>query len=206
MERRTLTRIEAAIIALGCGVGCAIKLGLPVGEFRTYQLLYFTTLSNLLAMGTFLVIAVKGKIYPRWLAMVEMYLLLTGLVFWLLLNGNGFGGYARFSLDWWGDKLVHLLVPAAALLYWIGNRCWGKLKWWDPLLWTVFPYCYFGAFFAMAKGGLKPFPWKSNPYPYPFMDVWTLGKGAVLQNIGVLTLVFLPVAYGVVLLDKKLSR
>lgn len=69
-----------------------------------------------------------------------------------------------------------------------------------PLFATTFPILYF--MITMLVAQIIPI---KNKYPYPFLDVDTLGRGIVLLNIVFLATGFLVVGYIVVLIDHKVK-
>lgn len=186
--------------------GCLIKLCIPLGAIKWYQLRYFTTLSNLLAVISFGYTLVRGRTRtPLWLkGAALMALLVTGITYHLLLVDT-FGGYIPLTLGWLGNLLVHTVTPALAVLDWLLFEPRGQLNWRHPLCWALFPWSYVAATAAVAKTGLC-FPGSNTPYPYPFLDVWSLGWTGALRNVGMLSAAFLALGYGLVFLDRLAAK
>jgi hypothetical protein len=117
---------------------------------------------------------------------------ITGVVHFVLLR-------PILDLDgasYWADKLLHMAVPALAIVGWLLFGPRGLLDRTDipaglvwPLAWLVL---------ILATGPV--FDW----YPYPFIDVTEHGLGIVLLNSLGITVLFLAVAYGLVWLDRRL--
>ena len=72
------------------------------------------------------------------------------------------------------DNLLHYVVPAGALLHWLAYRHTQRLTARAPLVWCLYPTLYLA--YALARGELL------GSYPYPFIDVPTLGYQQVLLN------------------------
>ncbi|MEO6412022.1 MAG: Pr6Pr family membrane protein, partial [Pedococcus sp.] len=143
---------------------------------------YFTVLSNLLVLGCSVVLA-RNPAHDglRW-RVVRMATIVsiavTGVVHWFLL---------RPLLDLTGssyvvDKLLHVVVPLLAVGAWFvaGPRgqaarpqVLGALIW--PLLWGAF---------TLVRGSITGW------WPYPFMNIDTLGWGRVLANLGGVAVLF----------------
>lgn len=190
------------LILVSALAGCLIKLGVPVGKFHWHQFRYFTTLSNLLAALYCVYALLRGRsgVSPLFRGMVLMALLVTGIVYHLLLS-DVFGGATPFSMNWWGNHLVHTITPLLMAAEWLLVREGTALTWYHPLVWALFPLAYMGVTVAVAKMGIC-FPYSNTPYPYPFLDVWALGWGPVLRNAALLVTGFMALGYGLVGLDR----
>lgn len=186
-------------------VGVAIKMGLPHGKLGLYQLRYFTTLSNLLAAGCALWTLVRGRQgYLNVKGLALLCVLVTGGVYHTLLAGS-FGGFPRFSLDWWGNQLVHTVVPVLVLLDYLLFDPKGGIWRWCPLVWLAAPWGYFTFTVIMARRGIL-MPNSATPYPYPFLDVWRLGWGPVLRNVLFLAAGFFLLGCALTVLDHWLGQ
>lgn len=80
------------------------------------------------------------------------------------------------------DNLLHYAVPIAALAHWLWFRPREPLPVRAPLAWSLYPLAYFA--YALVRG-----EWLAL-YPYPFIDVATLGYPRVLANATVLLLAY----------------
>jgi hypothetical protein len=143
---------------------------------------YFTVLSNLLVLGCSVVLA-RDPLHDgvRWrvVRMATMVgIVVTGVVHWLLLRPLLHLTGSSFVVD----KLLHLVVPVLAVLAWVvaGPRgqaarpqVLGALLW--PLLWGAF---------TLVRGSVTGW------WPYPFLDVDTLGWGRVLLNLAGVAVLF----------------
>lgn len=194
------------IMILLCALsGVAIKMGLPQGTLGLYQLRYFTTLSNLLAAGCALWTLARGRRgYLNVKGLALLCILVTAIVYHALLVRT-FGGFALFSLGWWGNQLVHTVVPALTILDYLLFDPKGKLSRRCPLIWMAAPCGYFGFVLAMAHLGVL-FPNSSTAYPYPFLDVWRLGWGPVVRNVLLLAAGFFLLGCALTALDRRLIQ
>ena len=180
MVRRWSGALPAAILLCAL-TGVAVKMGLFQGRLGLYQLRYFTTLSNLLAAGCALWALTRGRRGYFIKGMALLCILVTAVVYHAVLT-RVFGSFPLFSLDWWGNQLVHTIVPMLTVLDYLLFDPKGRFNRYCPLLWMAAPWGYFCLTVAIARMGIL-FPNSSSPYPYPFLDVWQLGWGPVLRNV-----------------------
>ncbi|MEM5779567.1 MAG: Pr6Pr family membrane protein, partial [Lawsonibacter sp.] len=129
--------------------------------------------------------------------------LVTGVIYHLL-RGT-FGGFAILARDWLGDQLVHTAVPLLMLLDWLFFAPKGRFRPMYPIGWALFPLTYLALTVAAARMGLC-FPNSNTPYPYPFLDVWSLGLGPVVRNTTLITLAFLALGGGIAVLDRRWGK
>ena len=157
---------------------------------------YFTIQSNALVAWTCLLVATRDISASRLQRVLRLDAVLgiavTGVVHFFLL---------RPLLDLHGasylaDKLLHMAVPALAVVGWLVLGPRGLVSRADvvpallwPVLWLVV---------VLATGPV--FDW----YPYPFVDVSEHGLGAVLLNCLGITVLFLALAFGSAWADRRL--
>lgn len=194
------------VMILLCALsGVAIKMGLPQGRVGLYQLRYFTTLSNLLAAGCALWALARGRQgYMNVKGLALLCILVTAIVYHAVL-AQTFGGFSSFSLGWWGNQLVHTVVPALMILDYLLFDPKGKLSSRSPLIWMAAPCGYFAFTAAMAHVGVR-FPNSSTAYPYPFLDVLRLGWGPVMRNVLLLAAGFFLLGCALTALDRRLIQ
>ncbi len=72
------------------------------------------------------------------------------------------------------DVLAHYMVPLLFIGYWWFISPKETLRWRDPLIWLSYPLAY--QVHVFVRGALTGF------YPYPFVDVSSLGFVPVLVN------------------------
>jgi hypothetical protein len=156
---------------------------------------YFTFLCNILVCVSTLAL-VRGGTRGRWRKVVRLDavtgIAVTGLVHWFLL---------RPLLDLHGasyvaDKLLHVVVPLLVVLGW----CWfGPRRWVgraEVLPSLVFPVVWLA--YTLVHGAVTGW------YPYPFLDVGEHGYAAVGVGCAAVAVLFLALAVGAVMLDRRL--
>jgi hypothetical protein len=92
------------------------------------------------------------------------------------------------------DNVLHVVMPALFLLYWWLAVPKATLRWPQAMVWQLYPAAYFT--YALIRGAVNHW------YPYPFLDVGTLGYLRVLINACMVLLVFVVVAVLLVALGR----
>lgn len=113
---------------------------------------------------------------------VVLYVVVAGILWNLLLTTYSMG-YTPANI------LLHIVVPALAALDWlIVGR--GRVRWWQPLVWLVYPALYVVvALLVLNNAGRRA--------PYYFLDPDSVGIAVVAGNIGLLALFILVLGYGI---------
>jgi hypothetical protein len=96
------------------------------------------------------------------------------------------------------DELLHDVMPLLFIAYWWLWVPKGTLRLGHIGLWVIYPLAYFA--YVLLRGDLLA------AYPYPFIDVASLGYPQVLINAGGIMAGFVGIALGVVGLDRWLGR
>jgi hypothetical protein len=157
---------------------------------------YFTIQSNLLVAWTCLMVATRDISASRLQRVLRLDAVLgiavTGVVHFVLL---------RPLLDLHGasylaDKLLHMAVPALAVIGWLVFGPRGLVSRADVLPALVWPVLWLVV--VLATGPV--FDW----YPYPFVDVSEHGLGVVLLNCLGITVLFLALAFAMEWADRRL--
>jgi hypothetical protein len=91
-----------------------------------------------------------------------------------LLHLNGMAAYA--------NNILHYVVPALFLVYWIRFASRQFVPWMHACWWTLYPAAYF--IYTLVQGGLTGF------YPYPFINVTEIGYRQTLLNGGTLLVLY----------------
>jgi hypothetical protein len=150
---------------------------------------FFTITTNLLAAKVLTASAI-GPCNPisRWLeqpdvqSMTAMSIIVVGMIYNLMLR-------QLWHPQGWqlvADVMLHVVMPLLFLLHWWVVVPKAQLRWQHIGYWLLYPAAYL--VYALARGAVNGW------YPYPFIDVTTLGYPRVLLNaIGVL-LAFVVVA------------
>lgn len=116
--------------------------------------------------------------HPQTLGCVVTSTILVGLGYHFLLRQV----WNPAGLQWFLDLLLHYVVPAGFLLYWFHVTPKSSLPWWSPLAWSLYPFFYFC--YVLLRGALI------GTYPYPFIDVASIGFLTATRNAFALILVF----------------
>lgn len=174
-------------------------LGLSVAEGVIRFLSYFTIQTNILAALVLTAFAIKRQsdewlVHPFVRSAVAVYVATVGLGFSVLLR------HLRppEGSAWIADVILHDVMPAGYLLFWLACVRKAGLRWYDPLLWLIYPQFYLA--FVLLRGKLSGF------YPYPFIDVGSLGYAKVAFNSLGLLIVCAAVGSLFVVVGWALSR
>lgn len=203
----TWQRTSATVVALAAWTALVLQLvlilrakspGLGVGLTLLEFFSYFTILSNLLVATTTTLATIGSK--PSFFARsdvraaVALYIAVTGSIYLLVLSGL----WAPQGLQWLADVLLHYAVPVLYLLWWVFGNAHGRLVWSDALRWLLFPLVYLVWIFVRGN-------WL-HVYPYPFIDLDTLGLAAVLRNGVLVCALFVILGSVLVGIDRLLGR
>jgi hypothetical protein len=148
--------------------------------------MYLTNLTILMGALCFTSLALSLKTpisrffrQPSVVSAVIAYLAFVGIAYNLLLRQlwapTGFRSLVNESL--------HTVVPLLAMVYWIFFVPMFRTSLKKAMLWLVYPLGYL--FVTLWRGAVSGF------YPYPFIDVNTLGYPRVILNAGLLLAGFL---------------
>lgn len=162
---------------------------------------YFTVLSNTL-VATVLTQAAFGResaarrwwLSPWVSSGVAVSIVFVALAYSLLLRHL----WQPQGWQWLADELLHDVMPAAYALYWWWCVPKGQLRFTHLPGWLVYPLGYFA--YVLARGHGIGF------YPYPFVDVASLGYAQVLLNALAMLGGFILVGVLLILLDRWQGR
>jgi hypothetical protein len=156
---------------------------------------FFTITTNVLVAIVFSSIAIdRGVLRIAWIiAGTMLSILLVGVVNALLLWGQLelSGGSALV------DKLLHVVTPVCALLFWIFFARKGGLTWRHPLLWAIYPLVYL--VYGVARGVT------TGKYAYPFLNVLTLGWSRTALNALSIAIAFMVCGDAIVWIDNRIG-
>ena len=159
---------------------------------------YFTVLSNTL-VATVLTCALTSResAARRWFLQpwvssgIAVSIAVVGLAYNILLRHL----WHPEGWQWLADELMHDVMPLLFLAWWWLCVPKGTLRLWHIALWVIYPLVYFA--YALLRGHLLA------TYPYPFIDVDTLGYPQVFVNAGGLLAGFVLIALLVIALDRR---
>ena len=147
---------------------------------------FFTILTNILVALVFTAAALQPR--AAWgrralsqsaQASAAVYIAIVGIIYQLLLRQL----WNPQGAQWVADILLHSIIPLGYVLYWWLFSPRDELIWKNAIRWLVYPGAYL--VYTLARGAV------SGLYPYPFVDVTTLGYGGVLARAAGLMLIFL---------------
>ncbi|WP_150654056.1 Pr6Pr family membrane protein [Pseudomonas fluorescens] len=159
---------------------------------------YFTVLSNTL-VATVLTCALTSResAARRWFLQpwvssgIAVSIAVVGLAYNVLLRHL----WHPEGWQWLADELMHDVMPLLFLAWWWLCVPKGTLRLRHIALWVIYPLVYFA--YALLRGHLLA------TYPYPFIDVDTLGYPQVFVNAGGLLAGFVLIALLVIALDRR---
>lgn len=205
----------AAFALIATGIIRITGLLTPSPEWNA--LLFYTVLSNLLCLVWVAILIVRtvrdlrahgargtSTPSPRWSAAVMMAITVTMFVYVFVLVPMTFkqgGDYEPFSFT---DNLIHVFTPIFLIVDWLLFVPKGRLRAFDPLLWTLIPYAYL--VFALIYGGFGGEFVPGQTYPYPFLDVAAQGVGGVALWVLALSVVLIALGYVYFAIDRLLAR
>jgi hypothetical protein len=175
----------------------------PVFETVVRYFSFFTILSNLIVAIYFTRLLFRQNnhttVTPKRnenLTAITVYILVVGLVYQVVLRSL----WHPQGLQMWVDELLHTLIPAAVLIFWLLYQNADLLKYKSILSWLSYPLVYL--VFILIRGRV------SGYYPYPFIDVNQLGIQKVMINSVFLLLFFvfisaILIGLGNLMLSKK---
>jgi hypothetical protein len=203
----TLARLWYGATAGAAAIGLAIEYYVTLrghpGEIAGRTLVYlsyFTILTNTLVLLASVGLATHRGHLHRWARQsstrvaISVWITVVAVIFQLLL-----ASLARLSpIGWWGNMLVHQLVPALWLGGWLLFRPHGGVSAVAPLQWLIYPLAYGG--WTLVHGRL------SGWYPYPFLNVAKRGIEQVAVNMVLMALFFAGLGYAYRWLDGRLAQ
>ena len=178
-----------------------VDRSIPVFEVVIRFFSYFTILTNILVALCFTCLLLKpkskqGEFFARSgvLTAITSYITFVWIAYNILLrhlwNPEGFQLLV--------DELLHTFVPLLSILYWLIFVRKDGLQWKSVLPWTIYPVVYILC--VTILGALSGF------YPYPFIDISSLGYFKVVRNDTGLIGAFLLLSLLFVAVGKLMSK
>lgn len=193
MSVRPAGRSFAGLIAVSAWFGLAVQFGATWGANGSavaalwILLRYYTILTALAAALVFTALVLRpGTASPALLGGLTLNVLLVAIVYRLLLAGT----LVQTGQEKLADLFLHSVTPALVLLFWLLRARRGALRYGDVGPWAAVPLLYF--VYALTRGATD------GIYPYPFLDVGTIGWTAVLRNAALIAAGFLAAGFGLV--------
>jgi len=147
---------------------------------------FFTILTNLLAAAALAAAALRRSssilVSPGIVTGIAASIVLVGIAYNLLLRNT----WNPQGLQLLADVLLHHIDPLLFLGWWWLAASTRPLRFAEIIRWARYPIAYF--VYAMARGAIDGF------YPYPFVDVPTLGIARVIVNALAILIAFVVIA------------
>jgi hypothetical protein len=195
--------VTAACAAIGLAIEYQVTISGHPGQLGSRTLVYlsfFTILTNALVLLASIGLARHRGPLHHWARQagtrtaIAVWITVVAVIFQLLLAGLAH----LSSLGWWGNMLVHQLVPALWLGGWLLFRPHGGISATAPLRWLIYPLVYAG--WTLAHGHV------SGWYPYPFLDIAKRGVERVAITMALMALFFAALGYAYRWLDGRLAQ
>lgn len=162
---------------------------------------YFTVLTNILVVLYFtsrISIFKKTQISKlsnkEALTAITAFILVVGLIYQFILRST----WKPTGFQMIINELLHSVIPLFVLLYWIQFGEKNNLQFKNIKIWLWYPIGYL--LYIIIRGHF------SNFYPYPFVDVTTIGYQQVLINSVLISLFFLFIMGTLIFIGNKTSK
>jgi hypothetical protein len=190
---------QLAIVISGRGAPLgAAGLIAPLPERLLRFFSYFTIQSNLLAAGTALTLMQApdrdGRVWRVFRAAALVGMTVTFVVYMILLRPIVMlHGFAKLT-----DIGFHYIAPVLTVAGWLWFGPWPRLDAATVVRHLIWPVAYL--VYVLVLGAI------SGWYPYPFMNVSTLGYARVLTNSLIVSLLLFGVAAAYKTIDERRGR
>lgn len=198
-------RIVAAFISF---VAILSDFGVLNNNIKPWNILYFTTISNLFCFLMFAILSVKtvkeiknkGKVgstsisgFIKGEITISIILTMSVYHFILIPYALKLDPTRRLSIT---DIALHYLIPCLTIFDWILFDVKGRFKKTYPVLWTVVPYLYVLLVYIQANLDISTrFKTGFSKYIYVFLDTEILGVENVFSNIFKISIIFVMIGY-----------
>lgn len=116
---------------------------------------------------------------PSTVTAITVYITIVGIVYNVILRAL----WQPTGLQKAVDELLHTIIPALVIIFWLIFVPIEQLKWKNVFSWLIYPIIYI--LYALINGSITKW------YPYPFVDVNKLGYNKALINAGgILVVIF----------------
>ena len=198
----------AAIGAVICWLALLLQLYLiivnrvaSVPETIVRYFSFFTILTNIFVAVSFTQVFLKGInekgvffVRPKTLTAIAVYITVVGLIYNVILRFL----WAPTGMAKLADELLHTLIPLGFILFWLKFVPKQNMEWRNVLSWTIYPLLYLS--YTLLRGP------SAQWYPYPFVDVITLGYNKVFVNSAMVCVVFIFFSLLFIGIAKKMSK
>ncbi|MEO7121065.1 MAG: Pr6Pr family membrane protein [Ginsengibacter sp.] len=161
---------------------------------------FFTILTNALAAIYFTCVVfdknhqIKIIDKPGTLSAITVYITLVALVYQFVLRQS----WHPTGLQMIVDELLHSVIPVLVIVFWFLYEIIKPVKYSQILQWAIYPLVYLIC--ILIRGSF------SNYYPYPFINVTTIGMSKALTNSGILIVIFLIISALFLVIGKAIIK
>jgi hypothetical protein len=131
---------------------------------------------------------------PGTLTSITLQIVVVGLVYQTVLRPI----WNPQGLQKIVDELLHSVLPVLTVIYWWFYEQKSEVKFRQIPGWLIYPLVYL--IFILIRGSASDF------YPYPFIDVTTLGYQAVIINSLVMLILFAGIAFLLVGIGRRSKK
>ncbi len=159
-----------------------------------WRLSTFTYQANLLAAAFYAWTLVSPRADARvgLRGAVVLYVVMAGVLWNLFLTGYSMG-YTPANV------LLHAVVPVLALVDWLlVGRGRDRVRWWQPIVWLVYPAVYVVLALAVLNHA-------GRRAPYYFLDPENVGTAAVVGNILAIGACILGLGYTLLVINRAVA-
>lgn len=162
---------------------------------------YFTILTNALVGLYFFVAALFSKTKfgvfmhkATTATAITVYISVVGLIFNLVLRRI----YHPTGIAIITNEIMHVIIPVGFFIYWLVQTPKANLKIQDTYYWLQYPSFYL--IYILARGFF------THKYPYPFVNVDTIGLQKVLVNSFMIAGLFFLLSILFIWIGKRTDR
>lgn len=166
-----------------------------LGEMIIRFFSFFTILTNILVALYFTALALRVRFLENKGAStaVTIYIFIVGLIYQLVLRKT----WQPEGIQMVVNELLHSVIPVLAVVFWVAFDA-KKAKYDQIPGWSIYPLIYL--LFILVRGSFSAF------YPYPFVDVNSIGMQDTLKNALLILLLFLLLSFAFVFVGRRLAN
>ena len=174
-------------------------LSAPETALRFFD--FFTIDTNIIVALCFTYIFFGSK--SRWgrffsrastITAITVYITIVGIVYNVVLRST----WNPYGMQKIVDELLHSVIPALFILFWLFFTPIEQLKWKNAFPWLIYPIIYM--IYAMIFGAVTKF------FPYPFVNANEIGYNKALMNTGAVLLVIFLLSLALIGTGKLMKR
>ncbi|MEO7044524.1 MAG: Pr6Pr family membrane protein, partial [Ferruginibacter sp.] len=155
---------------------------------------FFTILTNIIVAIFFTNNIYSKKLNSSKLTAVTVYITIVGLIYQVVLRQIWKPEGMQFVVN----ELLHTVIPLLAIIFW-GMFAVNRLTPYSRIAkWAIYPLVYL--VYVLVRGNFSGF------YPYPFIDVTSLGIEKTLVNAAMILVLFIALAAIFLFIGKRIIK